>query len=711
MIMMRMILSKIFISLPVVVLVLLLVPTIHANDDESASTSSSDATTTDTCGLYLAISSTSTVEDTNWGLFLGQDMTGLHRPIGNPEIGIVVSNLRIHNDGVLHLHNNDSNNNDSSNEKRLNAEFRMKLVDYFEAFFWVPSTAGAKYFFDTTTTASTAQSKQRGERAIAAISGPGVLASYSKHMTNSDWDHRAAYVRTSPNEVSKLSHPNRGAFSPYHNCQIWTTVNNIKAGTEVFMEYGDSWAEKQNDEEELTKEDYVKMDETVTQMIAFFSKYNDTVLDDDSRLEIYSFLMKDIMKAAVGPTKARRMAAILPPNPNDLHLVPAAGGVMAYSDPTAHRSLSFLQKYGLCMDHVYAAPSTIPNIGRGAFAKRSLSKGSMVVPIPLTHVADKAIFNMYPLTIEPESGKLVRESDTVISQQLIVNYCFGHPESTMLFYPSGSMTSLINHSKEPNAKLQWSTHPNHQKLWYDLDPFTTLMEEEYMYMGLILEVVALRDIEPDEEIFIDYGMEWQQAYDKHVETWNQKIQSGIIPQEWPIRAMDLNTQYHHTLKPFPTVDEQANDGTLAFPSNVMVMAFLLLSDTENAGTIEDPKLWNIADPNTAYTSDNLFEVSIIGRTENTATDDSSTTTTYSYMVRWESPGSVDEDDDDENKKEDDTEKKVVIVAQVPHDAIVVIDRPGTTDQQYLYEHSFRHFIGIPDEIFPIGPWRNVAARR
>ena len=211
-----------------------------------------------------------------------------------------------------------------------------------------------------------------------------------------------------------------------------------------------------------------------------------------------------------------------------MHLVPAAGGVLVLSDPTAHRSLSFLQKYGLRTDHISPGPSTIPNIGRGAFAKRLIRRDTMVVPIPLTHVSDNYIFNMYPLMIDPESGKLLRESDTVISQQWIVDYCFGHPDSTMLFFPSGSMATLINHSKEPNAKLQWSTHPNHQKLWYDRDPFTTLMEEEYMYTGLILEVVALRDFEPDEEIFIDYSTEWQQAYDEHVQTWNQKIQDGIL---------------------------------------------------------------------------------------------------------------------------------------------------------------------------------------
>ena len=71
------------------------------SDDDDTNHSNHINTENHTCGLYIAISSTSTVDDTNWGLFVGQDMDGIHQPIGHPEIGIVVSNLRIHNDGLL----------------------------------------------------------------------------------------------------------------------------------------------------------------------------------------------------------------------------------------------------------------------------------------------------------------------------------------------------------------------------------------------------------------------------------------------------------------------------------------------------------------------------------------------------------------------------------------------------------------------------------
>ncbi len=46
-----------------------------------------------------------------------------------------------------------------------------------------------------------------------------------------------------------------------------------------------------------------------------------------------------------------------------------------------------------------------------------------------------------------------------------------------------------------------------------------------------------------------------------------------------------------------------------------------------------------------------------------------------------------------------------LVKQVPHHAIVLVDKPGTGDQHTPF--AFRHYIEIPDDVFPQGPWRNA----
>jgi hypothetical protein len=43
---------------------------------------------------------------------------------------------------------------------------------------------------------------------------------------------------------------------------------------------------------------------------------------------------------------------------------------------------------------------------------------------------------------------------------------------------------------------------------------------------------------------------------------------------------------------------------------------------------------------------------------------------------------------------------------VPHSAILFLDKEGTSDQ--FSPGTFRHAIGIPDDVFPKGPWRDLA---
>jgi hypothetical protein len=42
---------------------------------------------------------------------------------------------------------------------------------------------------------------------------------------------------------------------------------------------------------------------------------------------------------------------------------------------------------------------------------------------------------------------------------------------------------------------------------------------------MVLDVVATRDISPDEEVFIDYGAEWEMAWDTHVDNYGTPCQS------------------------------------------------------------------------------------------------------------------------------------------------------------------------------------------
>lgn len=208
-------------------------------------------------------------------------------------------------------------------------------------------------------------------------------------------------------------------------------------------------------------------------------------------------------------------------------------------------------------------------------------------------------------------------------------------------------------------------------MWLTMTP-EQLMQEENLNIGLLIEIVATRDIDEGEEIFIDYGPLWKAAHEAHVADWQDKLSSGSISASWPLRAVDLNQEHRTTV--FRTLDEQKLN---PYPDNVELRAFLMLQDSANAGSIEEPKAWGETVDESAFRHENLFAVDIISRNDAAKT----------YTVKWIS-------EEDEN----------TYVEQVPHNAFVFVDKMGTSDE-FVKNEPFRHPIGLPDEIYPSG-WRD-----
>ena len=71
-------------------------------------------------------------------------------------------------------------------------------------------------------------------------------------LTNADWNHTLAYRRLAWGETAGLSHPGRGASSPYFDVTLSATEK-IPAGMEIFINYGENWNPEEDDksEEEL----------------------------------------------------------------------------------------------------------------------------------------------------------------------------------------------------------------------------------------------------------------------------------------------------------------------------------------------------------------------------------------------------------------------------------------------------------------------------
>ena len=89
----------------------------------------------------------------------------------------------------------------------------------------------------------------------------------------------------------------------------------------------------------------------------------------------------------------------------------------------------------------------------------------------------------------------------------------------MLLCPYGTLSNHINHNQTlANVKMVWSdpSKSNHKPDWLN----KTLRElHEISYAGLAMSLVATRDIQVGEEIFLDYGDEWERAWQAHVENY------------------------------------------------------------------------------------------------------------------------------------------------------------------------------------------------
>lgn len=159
------------------------------------------------CGMYMAISSTSTVDDTKWGLYAGKDFAN-DSPLGYPDIAINLINLQ----GNAHI----------ADETDETGTLVAHTVEFFEQFIWVPIPSAGQFELEE-------------GRTVTAIPGAGVLGGFNPKLTNADWNHSAAFFRPALGEQRGVNHPGRGSYTNFFNVQL-RTKDEIQAGREIFLD-------------------------------------------------------------------------------------------------------------------------------------------------------------------------------------------------------------------------------------------------------------------------------------------------------------------------------------------------------------------------------------------------------------------------------------------------------------------------------------------
>lgn len=451
--------------------------------------------------------------------------------------------------------------------------------------------------------------------------------------------------------LDRAQDPGAGAITYYPGAALVAT-HDIEAGEELFFhENAYRWYLNPQDQEKFIGEHHENIKEPPI---------------PEQRSRLWGLLESPIVKAR--------------------NLLPASWGgqdsVPVHPEKGAgKKSPEWLRAHGMCMDNLIQGPSKIEQAGRGAFATRTIKENALVAPAPLVHILDKASLNMYQPQMDENFKFLV--SEEVVGQQLLLNYCFGHHESTKLLCPIGSSTGFINHSPSPNAALRWSTHQSHQKDWLNMtiDELGSKLE-----VGLILEYYALRDIAEDEEITVDYGQEWEDAWKRHTEEWNKPAGADNY-----VSADVLNAEDHTIVR---TVEEQKEN---PYPYSIVTSCYFEYVHEESpqvddSGTYADPREQTVWVKDfvglDASVPDYLFvrPCRVLERSDSNH---------YTVQIL---------NYDHQHRDQLIPDTHMLIVRSMPRDALTFTDFAYTTDLHL--RGAFRHEMMLPDSLFPEA-WRNL----
>ena len=326
--------------------------------------------------------------------------------------------------------------------------------------------------------------------------------------------------------------------------------------------------------------------------------------------------------------------------------------IATYSFVHPRKNLHVLQDEGICMDHVRVQAATAARMGRGGFAKRNLQQGLTVAPVPLQLFPDRSVFSS-SVPGQPES--------------LLVNYCFQPRHSNVLLYPYGPFVGLINHAppEKANVGLRWSTKAFHKG--YSLN----LTKQEFWDTNkpgdLVMELYALTDIAEGDELFLDYGKEWQAHWEEHVEAWQplSNAEDYVYPEEMPVDDR------------LRTLAEQESD---PYPSNLAMVCATGNWDRPEGSTMKWKK------PDHAW-PDGVTYCQVLDREQ--------VGDTIVYTVSFQLDFTEELTDFEASQSGEQTQ---YIDTHVPRNAISWVDRPMMSDMHL--PNAFRHPIVMPDELVP-----------
>jgi hypothetical protein len=345
--------------------------------------------------------------------------------------------------------------------------------------------------------------------------------------------------------------------------------------------------------------------------------------------------------------------------------IPSSGGDAV--ETLIGQPIEWLTRNGICLDSLLVASSTLPGVGRGAFSKRDVASGQVIATTPVVHF-DRSQMEIVEQAREPDDSiPIQREhgikyTDKVTGQQLLLNYAYGHPESNFLLLPYGPGANAINHSHEKaNAVVRWA--PQSIGLDAILATKPNLMLGSAASHGTLFDYVALRDILPGEEILIDYGDAWSEAWEKHLKEWEPQSKDYVPATEFLASHMG---------EPIRTESEQLSK---PYPENLQTVCYFATQEGHLTGVTEVE--WS-----TDYKCLRPCDVK-----EHTRSGAETLYTAVVFPIKSAEPDYCAH-----------VPKDGLRVTRMPTNAVGIVNRPYSTDTHL--RSAFRHEIGVPDGLYP-----------
>lgn len=227
----------------------------------------------------------------------------------------------------------------------------------------------------------------------------------------------------------------------------------------------------------------------------------------------------------------------------------------------------------MCLDNVRSGESQSPEgVGRGLLADRSIMRDGIVLSSP------DVPLHRTDLTVD-EDGSGYTTKLGINKYHLLMNYVLGHPDSDLLLLPIGPLVNFINHppsGKVANAVIKWhdigdkehAEAPRRMQFHHEelFGQYAKVVTETHG-KGLVIDIVALDDINEGEEIYIEYGEAWIRAWNDHKKQWQAPYGASTY------RTAD---QWYNdeSLNPNPSVVRTAKEQTTnPYPENMQTMCY------------------------------------------------------------------------------------------------------------------------------------------